>query len=235
MVTNQCGIPLFVQAHSGNKSDKKTLIETIQMFKSNLDFTEKSYFVADSAFFSSKNIGLLGNCTLWITRVPSTVGEVKDFQSRDLEMKTCSDDRYSIFETEINYGGIDLKFIVVDSREMHASKAKTFDRRIDKEFTQARKSLKKLGNVVFACEADARKAVDRWISENPHFILKSLNICVISKRIGSKRGRPKKTSHSKKAISLRLKLSEMKRLSLTKELDSAGLSWQAMIRPSMEN
>jgi hypothetical protein len=23
MVTNQCGIPLFVQAHSGNKSDKK--------------------------------------------------------------------------------------------------------------------------------------------------------------------------------------------------------------------
>jgi len=38
MVTNQCGIPLFVKAHSGNKSDKKTLIETIQMFKSNLDF-----------------------------------------------------------------------------------------------------------------------------------------------------------------------------------------------------
>ena len=25
MVTNQCGIPLFVQAHSGNKSNKKTL------------------------------------------------------------------------------------------------------------------------------------------------------------------------------------------------------------------
>jgi transposase len=192
MVTNQCGIPLFVQAHSGNKSDKKTLVETIQMFKSNLDFSEKSYFAADSAFFSSENIGLLGDSTLWITRVPTTVGEVKVFQKRDLEMRTCSDDRYSIFETEINYGGIDQKWVVVDSREMHVSKAKTFDRRIGKEFTQARKSLKKLGNVAFACEADARKAADRWISENPHFILKSLSICVISKRIGSKRGRPKK-------------------------------------------
>jgi transposase len=192
MVTNQCGIPLFVQAHSGNKSDKKTIIETIQMFKSNLDFSEKSYFAADSAFFSSENIGLLGDRTLWITRVPTTVGEVKDFQKRDLKMKICSDDRYSIFETEVNYGGIDQKWIVVDSREMHASKAKTFDRRIGKEFTQARKSLKKLGNVAFACETDARKAADRWISENPHFVLKSLSICVISKRIGSKRGRPKK-------------------------------------------
>jgi transposase len=30
MVTNQCGIPLFIQAHPGNKSDKKTIIETIE-------------------------------------------------------------------------------------------------------------------------------------------------------------------------------------------------------------
>jgi transposase len=84
MVTDQCGIPLFVQAHSGNKSDRKTLIETIQMFKSNLDSSEKNYFAADSAFFSSENIGLLGDRTLWITRVPTTVSEVKDFQRRDL-------------------------------------------------------------------------------------------------------------------------------------------------------
>ena len=74
MITNQCGIPLFVQAHSGNKSDKKTIIETIQMFKSNLDFSEKHYFADDSAFFSSENIRLLGDTTLWITHVPSTVG-----------------------------------------------------------------------------------------------------------------------------------------------------------------
>ena len=198
MVTNQCGIPLFVQAHSGNKSDKKTLIETIQMFKSNLDFSGKNYFAADSALFSSENIRLLGDSTLWITRVPTTVREVKDLQRLDLEMKTCSDDRYSILETEINYGGIDQKWVVVDSREMHASKAKTFDRRIGKEFTETRKSLKKLGYIVFACEADARKAADRWISENPHFTLTGLSICEISKRIDSKRGRPKKDEQLEK-------------------------------------
>jgi len=192
MITNQCGIPLFVKAHSGNKSDKKTIIETIQAFKSNLDFSEKGYFAADSAFFSSENIRLLGDETLWITHVPSTVGEVKYFLKRDLYMKTCSDDRYSIFETEINYGGIDQKWVVIDSREMHASKAKTFDKRIDKEFTETKKSLKKLGRVIFACEADARKAAERWLSENPHFILQNLKINAFFKRKASQRGRPKK-------------------------------------------
>ena len=192
IVTNQCGIPLFVKAHSGNRSDKKTIIESIQNLKSNLNFTDKTYYVADSAFFSSENISLLGDSTLWISRVPSTVGEAKDLLNRDLEMRSCSDDRYSIFETAVNYGGIDQRWGVVDSKEMHARKAKTFDRRIDKEFAQARKSVKKLGNVAFACEADAIKAADRWMSENPHFLLKNVTTCTISRRIGAKRGRPKK-------------------------------------------
>jgi transposase len=191
-VTNQCGIPLFVKAHSGNRSDKKTIIESIQNLKSNLNFTDKTYYVADSAFFSSENISLLGDSTLWISRVPSTVGEAKDLLNRDLEMRSCSDDRYSIFETAVNYGGIDQRWGVVDSKEMHARKAKTFDRRIDKEFAQARKSVKKLGNVAFACEADAIKAADRWMSENSHFLLKNVTTCTISRRIGAKRGRPKK-------------------------------------------
>ena len=192
MVTNQCGIPLFVQAHSGNKSDKKTLVETIEQLKSNLNFSDKIYFVADSAFFSSENINLLGDNTLWITRVPSTVGEAKDLLNQDLEMKTCSDDRYSIFETSVNYGNIDQRWIVVDSRDMHARKAKTFDLQTAKGLVLARKSVKKLGNIVFACEADARKAADRWLSENPRFLLRNVRTSMISRRIGAKRGRPKK-------------------------------------------
>ena len=192
MVTNQCGIPLFVQAHSGNESDKKTLVQTILNLKSNLDFTDKVYFVADSAFFSSKNISLLGYDTMWITHVPSTVGEVRNFLNQDLEMKTCADERYCIFETEVIYGGIDQKWVVVDSKEMHVRKARTFDKRIEKEFDQARRSLKKLGQIGFACEADAMNAANRWLSENPHFVLKNVGISMISKRAGAKRGRPKK-------------------------------------------
>jgi transposase len=129
---------------------------------------------------------------MWITHVPSIVGEVRNFLNRDLEMKACADDRYSIFETAVTYGGIDQKWVIVDSKEMHVRKAKTFDRRIEKELDQARKSLNKLGQIVFACEADAMNAADRWLSENPHFVLKNMGVSMISKRAGAKRGRPKK-------------------------------------------
>jgi transposase len=192
LVSNQHGIPLFVRAHSGNKSDKKTLIETIQELKSNLNFDETVYFVADSAFFSAENIKLLGDGTLWITHVPTTVNEVKQLLNRDLEMKPCSDDRYSIFETNVNYGGVDQRWVVVDSSEMKIRKTKTFDRKIEKELTIAKKSVKKLESIAFACVADARKAADRWQAENPRFILKDLSINMISKRANGKIGRPKK-------------------------------------------
>ncbi len=192
LVSNQHGIPLFVKAHSGNKSDKKTLIETIQELKSGLTFDENSYFVADSAFFSAENIKLLGKDTLWITHVPTTVNEVKQLLDKNLDMKPCSDDRYSIFETEVNYGGIDQRWVVVDSSEMRFRKTKVFDRKIEKEIDAAKKSVKKLGTIAFACVADARKAADRWQAENPLFSLKGLSINVITKRASGKRGRPKK-------------------------------------------
>jgi transposase len=191
MVSNQHGIPFFVKAHSGNKSDKKTLIETIQELKSNITFDENTYFVADSAFFSAESIKLLGIDTLWITHVPATVNEAKQLLNQDHDMKPCSDDRYSIFETDINYGDVDQRWVVVDSSEMRLRKTSTFDKKIEKELNLAKKSAKKLGAIAFACEPDAKIAAGRWQVENPHFILNDLSINMISKRANGKRGRPK--------------------------------------------
>jgi len=42
MVTNQHGIPLFTQPYSGNKSDKKILLETILKVQQNLNTQDKS-------------------------------------------------------------------------------------------------------------------------------------------------------------------------------------------------
>jgi transposase len=191
MVSNQHGVPLFVEAHSGNKSDKKTIVETIQKLKSNLNFDIRSYYVADSAFFNEASIKMFGYSILWITHVPATVKEVKQLLKQDLKMKPCSDIRYSIFETIINYGGIDQKWVVVDSKERKASKEKTFDRNVEKLFCKAQKEVTSLGKVIFVCEADARRAADRWLIKNPYFVFKTLSIGTISKRANGKRGRPK--------------------------------------------
>jgi transposase len=43
---------------------------------------------------------------------------------------------------------------------------KTFDEKLLKEFEAVEKSLKKLSNREFACEADARIAAEQWLKEN---------------------------------------------------------------------
>jgi len=191
MVSNQHGMPLFVQAHSGNKSDKKSIMESIQYIRENLDLDDKVIYVADSAFFTANNIKNMGQDCLWITRVPSTLKKAKDLLKDCLEMKPCADDRYTVFETIVSYADIDQKWVVVDSKDLQKKKAKTFEKNLKKERSKAKSSLKKLKSISFACEADAIKAANRWIAERPRFLFKNLGVETVQKRINGKRGRPR--------------------------------------------
>jgi len=56
MVTNQFGLPLFTKAYSGNKSDKKSLIEMIQKTQQAISFDDNDLWIADSALYSEENI-----------------------------------------------------------------------------------------------------------------------------------------------------------------------------------
>ena len=59
LVTNQFGLPLFAKAYSGNKSDKKSIIEMIQKTQQAIRFDDQSYWIADSALYTEENIKLL--------------------------------------------------------------------------------------------------------------------------------------------------------------------------------
>ena len=58
----------------------------------------------------------------WITRVPSTLNLSKDLLISDLEFKPGEDPRYSFYETIVEYGGIEQKWVVVHSSEMQKRK-----------------------------------------------------------------------------------------------------------------
>ena len=51
LVTNQDGIPLFAKAHSGNASDKNTIMESFLKIKNGLDLDDAAYYIADSAVY----------------------------------------------------------------------------------------------------------------------------------------------------------------------------------------
>lgn len=192
MVTNQHGLPLFVEAKSGNASDKKTIIDTISKLRKNLTFETSAYYIADSALYNENNIQRLGDDIKWITRVPATINEAKELLDSDAKMIPCKDPRYSFYSTVSNYGEVNQKWVLFHSRPMQQRMEKTFDKQIAKENQAANASLKKLGSRRFACEPDARKEADLWIQKHENYKFKKLEFGTVAKRANGKRGRRSK-------------------------------------------
>ena len=192
MVCDQQGIPLFVKTLSGNASDKKTLVQTIKDIQKSLKLSDEVYHIADSAIYSEDNITELGERTLWITRVPATITEAKDLLDTDIELEACADVRYSYYEIESSYGGIEQKWVLIQSEEMKKRKEKTFDKNLGKNLKAAQKSLNKLKKIDYACYEDAKRAANAWLSKHQGYQFEELSIEAKSHRLNGKRGRPKK-------------------------------------------
>jgi transposase len=191
-ITNQYGIPLFAKAYSGNASDKETIIEAMKRLQENITFPDDVYYIGDSALYSEENIKLMKKGMKWITRVPSTLNLAKELLASDLDFKPGEDQRYSFYDTTVEYGGVEQKWVVVHSTEMQKRKNITFERKIKRKVKDSQKALKELKKVKFACEEDARAAIERWKKENHYCLLENTEISTISTRENGKRGRPRK-------------------------------------------
>jgi len=110
----------------------------------------------------------------------------------DLILETCSNERYSCYAVKSCYGGVEQLWVVFCSEEMKKKEEKTFDEKILKELELAEKSLKKLSNHEFACEADARMAAEQWLKENESYEFTKLEITTKAHRFENKKGRPRK-------------------------------------------
>ena len=192
LVANQFGIPLFAEAFDGNKSDKKSLLEIVQKTQKSINLDGQKIWIADSAMYTAENIKELGADTLWITHAPETIKEIKTLQNADIEMTPGKDPRYAFYVTELTYGGILQRAVVVWSEEMQKRQEETFDRRIQTKTEDARKDLNKISSVPFACIPDAENRLNKWRSEHPLHRLKNEMIRAKSAKIEKKRGRPRK-------------------------------------------
>jgi len=75
---------------------------------------------------------------------------------------------------------------------MQKRKEVTFDRNVQRKVKESQKDLKDLKKVKFACEEDARAALERWKKENPYCLLEDIEISKISTKENGKKGRPRK-------------------------------------------
>lgn len=155
------------------------------------------YYVADSSFYTDNNIQNIGK-SFWISRVPATISEAKELLTANLNLKTLkSDERYSFYQTFVEYGGVKQKWVLLLSHKMKEKKEKTLRTKLDKEVEKVEKSFKKLKGEDFFCEEDASKAAEKWIKEFPSIVFEKVDLKSIKKRESGKRGRPSKDEELK--------------------------------------
>lgn len=192
LVTNQHGIPLFMEPLSGNESDKKTLLRTIEEVRKNLVTDETIYHMADSALYSAENVARLGDQCFWITRVPETIKEVQQIVQSNPDWINCRDRRYKYATFTSSYGGILQRWVLFRSEEQYRKSLLTYEKNQVKDLQRDQTALHKLCVKGFACEADARMTVERWMAKHPRYCQEHLDILEKHQRNSGKRGRPKK-------------------------------------------
>ena len=130
--TNDGDVPLWMRIGSGNKSDQKQFVQAMKDFKNQLKFD--SLMVADSALYTQENIQLLTNIR-WLSRVPVRIKSahklLQEIDGEDLNRSQMKG--YSYQEISKTYGGIEQRWLVVESQQRRESDLKSLGKKIQKE------------------------------------------------------------------------------------------------------
>jgi transposase len=183
-----------MKTHSGNASDHQTIKEAMLNVRASLEESiveEESLFVAYAAFYSEDNIKDFA--VQWVSRVPATLTESHDLLRMDVELVTDPDDaRYAYYETMSQYGEVGQKWVLVYSADMEEKTKRTFEKNLEKQKSDGEKSLTRLKNKEFACEADAITYALEWVKKYPLLELIELETTCKNRRAIGVKGRPKK-------------------------------------------
>ncbi len=158
-------IPIFLKSASGNQSDSSSFANIFLEYKEQMQKgeikNEDNLMVADAALYNAKNIKSLFG-TKWLCRVPMTIGLAKELVSTllspDFIGSSLTGYYYSVVKS--NYGGVEQRWLIVESTERKESDLRQLEKRISKSKNSASDKLKKLLNSKFNSRDCAIKAVD---------------------------------------------------------------------------
>ena len=156
---HQAGIPLWMQALSGNSSDKESFRQTLNAHLEQLrEGVGLSLIVADSALYTAKTLQDLSDFP-WITRVPETIGDTRELilAASDEWMSTQPERAYTVLGA--TYGGVKQRWLVVYTQSARERAEQTVNRQHLKQSTAEYKAFNTLVKRSFACAEDAEAAL----------------------------------------------------------------------------
>ena len=113
--------------------------------------------VADAALYNAKNINLLSGMK-WLCRVPLAKELVSTLLTSDFIPSSLAG--YYYCSRKVNYGGIEQRWLIVESSERKKSDLRQLEKRISSSKINASNQLKKLINSKFKSQQEAILIVD---------------------------------------------------------------------------
>jgi transposase len=189
---NQAGIPVYMQACSGNTNDSEGFKKIVKSHISSLkEAYENRYLIGDAALYTQEIIQSLDKQKqFFITRVPQKIKQAKNIISNNKELKFLAiTEGYKGCWIESNYAEVVQKWLVIKSEQAYKREIITLDKKLKKESSQAIKDFEKLSKQQFGCETDAMKTLEIWKKKHPALTLS--NEKFITEVTYLKSGRPK--------------------------------------------
>jgi len=190
IVENQAGIPLVMQALSGNSSDKRSFSEAIDTHVKQLQIDlGVEYLIGDSALYTAESLRKMRDI-LWISRVPETLKDAQYLIEQVAPGLMSNLDKEASCSVCITYAEIPQRWVVNYSPPAYQRALKTVNKQCLKSSEQELKQFSALCQKEFACETDARKAL---MALEKKLKMTSLYHCSVNNLARfNKKGRPAK-------------------------------------------
>ncbi len=143
IVSSDGDIPLFFRGGSGNESDKAVFGKIFVEYSKQINF--ESIMVADSALYSDNNLNLMSNLR-WISRVPLSIKKAKKLvkELTSVELKLSEEKGYSYREELMTYGGVEQRWVLIESQERKTSDLKKLRQKVEQESRKFSKEIARL-------------------------------------------------------------------------------------------
>jgi transposase len=200
-------VPIFSKLEDGNASDKKLnneLLTGVSKTLSNVGIDPAgTIYIADSALVTEENLRLMGDKTLFISRLPANFGQHRQLIEQAVRSRSWQDYgvlaataptrnrpgvHYRGHETTVTLHGQTYRAIVTHSSAHDRRRQKRLDREVERERGTWSKKLAQLDKTLYFCMADAQAAMAGVRKENLHYHDLELKI---EERPLYARGRPK--------------------------------------------
>ncbi len=192
--THDGDVPLFLQPLDGTSSDKVSLLAAISTIQAQLREANAApgVYVADSGVYSEGNMRYLNEAGVkWVSRVPETSQEAKAVLQEGSEQWQIAEDGSTQW-----YGRVmslpqgTERWLIVRTQASQQRAQASLQRQVKTAQASWQQTCWHLSNRRFACEADAREALERELKGKPTWLEVRSEVVAHPRHAG--KGRPRK-------------------------------------------